>query len=134
MPVSDVEMLRSTDAEGFSLVEVLVALVVLCVGFMAIAGVTASTLRGRSFSAAVTCATVLAQDKMESLISSTYSGLPSTYSTASEHYGQIDGYPAYRRIVSVDVARPAMGMKTIEVTVSWDSGRHAVCLKTIIAK
>jgi prepilin-type N-terminal cleavage/methylation domain-containing protein len=127
-------MLPSTDADGFSLVEVMVALAVLCVGFMAIAGVTAGTLRGRSFSAAVTCAAVLAQDKMEALTSASYYGLPSADSTEMEDYGEIAGYPVYKRVVSVDAVEPTMGMKTVAVTVFWDSDRHAVCLKTIIAK
>ena len=119
---------------GFTLVESLVALTVLCVGFLAVAGVTLGTMRGRSFSARVSRATVLAQEKMEDVVREGYSGLPTTDSSSSEAYGSIAGYPRYSRVVSVDVADPAPGMKTVTVMIRWDFDRHAVRLKTIIAK
>lgn len=127
-------MCRSCDNSGFTLLEILISVVVLSVGFIAIAGVTVSTMRGRAFSAALTTATTLAQDKMEEIRCLSYSGLPSANSTTVEDYGAISDYLHYKRVVSTKISDPAAGMKTTAVTVYWDSDNHSVSLKTIIAK
>ena len=127
-------MCRPCDNNGFTLLEILISVVVLSVGFMAIAGVTVSTMRGRSFSAAVTTATTLAQDKMEDIRRLNYSGLPSTNSATVEDYGAIADYLHYKRVVSTKISDPAAGMKTAAVAVYWDSDNHSVSLETIIAK
>lgn len=54
--------------KGFTLLEVLVALVILSVGLLGMASLTASVVRTNSFSDDFTTATALAQDKLEELI------------------------------------------------------------------
>lgn len=128
-------MVSFFDNNGFTLVENLVALTILCVGFLAMAGIIGGTLRGRCFSAQVTQATVLAQDKMEDVMRIGYPDLPSADSVQTEDYGSIAGYPAYCRVVSVDAAEPGLGMKTVTITVYWSSpDRHSVKLKTVMAE
>jgi prepilin-type N-terminal cleavage/methylation domain-containing protein len=127
-------MVICRDNKGFTLVESVIALAVLSVGFLAVAGVMGGTMSGRTFSARLTSGTLLAQEKMEETLRVGYAGLPAVDSSSTEAYGDIPGYPEYSRTISVDVAHPDVGMKSVAVTVNWDSHRHAVCLNTIIAR
>ncbi|MGZ6236579.1 MAG: type IV pilus modification PilV family protein, partial [Syntrophales bacterium] len=52
---------------GFSLIEVLIGLVLLAIGLLAIAGMQISSVRGNFFSSNLTQASVLAQDRLETL-------------------------------------------------------------------
>lgn len=134
IPVGRGMMFLWRTREGFTLLETLVALAVLCVGFLAVAGVMVGTQRGRSFSAAATGAVVCAQDKMEEMMRVGYTGLPSVDWSSSEDYGAIVDYPRFKRVVTVAAAHPAAGMKTVAVTVYWRSDRHAVSLETILVQ
>jgi prepilin-type N-terminal cleavage/methylation domain-containing protein len=127
-------MVSRCDDKGFTLVENLVAITVLCIGFLAVAAIITSTMRGRCFSARATCATVLAQEKMEDVMRIGYSGLPSADETYTEAYGTIPHFPEYSRVVTVDATDPSVGMKTVTITVYWNSHRHDVRLETIVAE
>ncbi len=54
-----------TKSKGFSLIEVLIALVILAISLLALAGLMATTVRNNSFGGHVTEASTLAQDKLE---------------------------------------------------------------------
>ena len=58
----------SASQKGFTLLEVLIALVILSVGLLGLASLTASVIRTNSFSDDFTTATALAQDKLENLV------------------------------------------------------------------
>ncbi len=118
---------------GFTLVEVMVAMVILSVGFMTMAGVAASVMRGNAHSSRMTTATTLAQEKMEEIRRLGYSGIPDAETTTVEAYDSIAHYNSYERIVST-AAHAADGIKMITVTVYWDSGSRKVVLRTILAE
>jgi type IV pilus assembly protein PilV len=53
--------------EGFSLIEVLIALVFLAIGLLAVASLQVTSVRGNFFSNNLMQATYVAQDRLESL-------------------------------------------------------------------
>ena len=121
---------------GFTLVEVLIAILILTVGLLGMASLTVAIIKGNKLSADLTTATTLAQDKMEDLRRLGYSGTPATDDTNTEAYGSISGYATYKRVTETDFDNPAADMKMITVTAYWQDsiGEHSVELKTIFAR
>ena len=115
--------------QGFTIVEVLIALSVLTVGLLGVAGLTLMIIYGNSFSRTLTTATALAHDKLEELRDTPYEKIVDGETTLVAHN------ITYTRVWRVAADQPAAGMKTVEVTVSWATRkrRQPVVLKTIIA-
>jgi len=119
---------------GVALLEILVAGLVLAVGFLGMVGVATSVMHGNAFSSRLTAATILAQEKMEELRGLGFSGLPNDNMTTVEDYHTISGRPLFKRTVSTDVAHAADGLKKTTVTVYWEGDSHRVVLKTLIGE
>ncbi|MCG2831245.1 MAG: prepilin-type N-terminal cleavage/methylation domain-containing protein [Desulfobacteraceae bacterium] len=112
---------------GFTLIEVLVAMVILSIGLLGTAALITGIIRGNQVSNRVTTATTLAQDKMEDIKRLGYSN------TVSETRASLSSpYDQYEREVSVVVGSPATGMKTVTVEVYWDTNK-SVSLQTILS-
>jgi len=119
--------------KGFTLVEVLVAMTILCVGLLGLASLTAGIMHANNLSKKLTTATTLAQDKMEAIRNLGYGGTPSTDTTTTEAYGSISGYPGYKRVTTIDVDNPSVGIKKVTVEVYWESDTHSTKLETLLA-
>ena len=119
---------------GFTLMEVLVAMLILTVGLLGMAALITGIINSNKLSNRISTATVLAQDKMEDIKRIGYSGMPTSDTTTTEDYNSITNYSLYKRVTFTEVANPAAGMKKITVTVYWDSDDHSVVLQTILAK
>jgi type IV pilus assembly protein PilV len=114
---------------GFTLTEVLVAVVVFSVGLLGIAGLATVIIRGNTFSSMLTTATILAQDKLEESQDTAYTAINTGRDSVTGNN------IIYTRVWNVTDNAPAAGMKTIEVTVSWrvrGKQQHQVVLKTIV--
>jgi len=122
-------MFNTRNNTGFTLIEVLVAMVILSVGLLGTAALITGIISSNKLSNRISTATVLAQDKMEEIKGAGYAGADDEAGT--EPYGGVN-FPLYKRITGVVAGNPA-GMKTVTVTVSWDSDAHSVELKTILA-
>ena len=121
--------------EGFTLLEVLIAMVVLCVGFFAMAGVGAGIMRSHALSGQVTAATVLAQEKMEAVLLQGYAFMTAQKETVEKVKGCSVPSAAFKRIVSVrEVSGMSGYMKRVIVTVSWEDGTHAISLDTVVGE
>ncbi len=117
---------------GFTLIEVLIAIVILSVGLLGMASLTVGIINGNKFSNDLTTATTLAQDKMEEIRGTSYSSVVSeTKAVLSSPNDE------YKREVTITDDSPATGMKTVSVKVYWGGASkedHNVELKTILAQ
>ena len=123
--VIPMDKIRSNN-NGFTLIEIMIAILILVVALLGMAGVTVSVINGNAFSKEVTSATTLAQDKMEELKNTAYGSIVSGSDTDS----------IYSRTWAVTADSPIADTKTVEVTVSWSRGgnTHNITLKTIVAQ
>ena len=127
-------MIKTDNNKGFTLIEVLVAMVILSVGLLGTAALITGIINGNKVSNRISTATTCAQDKMEEIRRLGYSGMPTSDTTTTEPYNSITNYSLYKRVTFTDVVNPAVGMKTVTVTVSWDSDNSSIELKTILAQ
>ncbi len=118
---------------GFTLMEVLITIVLLTVGLLGMAALTTGIINGNTHSRRLTTATTLAQDKIEDVRRLGSSSMPSVDTTTTEDYNTITDYPLFKRTTTTAVSSPASNMKTITITVSWDSDSHSVSLQTILS-
>jgi len=121
---------RLRDPSGFTLVELLVALTILAVGFLGVYSLGIGIIRANLSIDRLTTATTLAQDKLEQIRGLGYSAAASS----TENYNSIATYPFYKRVTSVQVGTPAVGMKTVIVTVYWNSDANSVALTNYLAE
>jgi type IV pilus assembly protein PilV len=120
------------DTNGFTLIEILIATVIITVATLGVASLTGGVIRGNSFSNQLTTATTLAQDRLEQVKRVSYANSGTIAGT--EDYGIIANYSGYKRVTSVDNNTPASNMKTVTVIVYWDTDKHSVNLSTILAE
>jgi type IV pilus assembly protein PilV len=121
--------------DGFSLIEVLIALILLAVGLLAIASLQITSVRGNFFSSSLTQATYVAQDRLEFLRARP---LP-PYSFDSDPFlsggNHLDDSTTISGVVfnrSYTIANDASGYKKITYTVTWNDGvDHHISFSTI---
>ena len=112
---------------GFTLIEVLVALVILSVALLALAGLMVRTTRNNSFGGHMTEAATFAQDKLEELKAVSWLTLVPGSDLKTGSNG-ID----YTR--SWDVTTNA-NLKTITMTINWnDQTSHSINLLSVISQ
>ena len=117
---------------GFTLLEVLVAMVILTVGLLGMASLCVGIIKGNELSKEVSSATTCAREQVEDIERTGYTN--ATAGTVTEGYGAISNYPEYKRETIITDNTPATDMKSVQVTVYWDSDNHQVQLRTFLAK
>jgi len=127
-------MFNTRNNSGFTLIEVLVAMVILSVGLLGTAALITGIINSNKVSNRISTATTCAQDMMEEIRRIGYSGMPASDTTTTEAYNSIANYSLYKRDTFTDVVNPAAGMKTVTVTVYWNSDNSSIELKTILAQ
>ncbi len=100
--------------DGFTLIEVLMATVILSVGFLALAAMTMAVINGNARANKVTVATALAQEKVEEIRQRPFAAIVDE----PEPYGSIANYDWARRDTTVSDDTPEADVKTIQVAVS----------------
>lgn len=145
--------------KGFTLVELLIAMVILGVAFMGLANMQLSCINGNSNSCQLTKAIILAQDKMEEIkslnphhpdLADTNPGNNGNLRQSvdpkdcdhRESHIEIKGestesipdlsYSSYTRIWNVADNTPLPGRKTVVVIVTWGSYRKSVAVSSVI--
>ena len=130
-------MIKIDNNKGFTLMEVLVAMVILTVGLLGTAALITGIISSNKLSNRISTATTCAQDKMEDIRRKGYAGVGAIDDlNPYEDEDPVTGYSKFRRVTFIKgVGTPAVsGLKSITVTVSWDSNAHSVELKTILAQ
>jgi type IV pilus assembly protein PilV len=119
---------QKMNQKGFTLMEVLIALVILAVGLLGVTGMQITAIRGNHFSGNLTQATVLAQNKLEELKHLPY--YDSKLSSGQPPQQITDSGVVYT--VRYDVTALGNTMKNITATVKWvDRGDHSATLSAI---
>jgi prepilin-type N-terminal cleavage/methylation domain-containing protein len=120
------------EANGFTLIEILIATVIITIASLGVATLTVGVIRGNSFSQRLTTATTLIQDRLEEVKRLGYLNAGTVAGT--QNYGTIVNFPGYKREVFVLNNTPEVNMKTISITVYWDAGKHSVKASTILSE
>jgi type IV pilus assembly protein PilV len=114
---------------GFSLIEVLVAVVFLAIGVLAIAGLQVTSVRGNYFSNNLMQATYVAQDRLEFLKNLPFSSSQLQANNYNDGNTIISGVVFNRSYTVVD---NVTGYKTISYTVTWNDGvGHNITFSTV---
>ncbi len=119
---------------GASLLEVLIAMVLVSVATLGVAGFSTVSIKGVAFSQELTMAVTLAQDALEEARRVGYRSSISGVISDTEPYGTIIGAPLFKRTIVSKAHMPANGMQTVTVQVQWDANEHATSLSTILAE
>lgn len=120
------------DTNGFTLIEILIATVIITIASLGIATLSAGVIRGNSFSKRLTTATTLAQDRLEQVKRIGYTNAGTLAGT--ENYGNIANYTGYKRITSVTNNTPMSNTRTVDVIVYWEADKYSVNLSTILSE
>jgi len=119
-----------SNKNGFSLIEVLIALVLFAVGVLGIGAMQIGSIKGNSFSQEVTQATVLSQEKLEELRKMDFDD--SNLSVGHHDEGVLSGSGFSR---SYDVGNTSPTLRAVTVTVRWTEDiDHSVSLSTLKAR
>jgi type IV pilus assembly protein PilV len=118
---------RARPGAGFTLVEVIVAIVLLGVGLMGLAALSTTVTRANVQSSSLTTATALAQERAERLRTEDYDAL------ASGNDSRVVDNVTYTRSWVVTADDPEPGLKTVAIAVSWTTRgtTHTTRLTTI---
>jgi type IV pilus assembly protein PilV len=112
-------------SKGFSLIEVLIALVILSVGLLSVGGLMMTSIKTNAFGNQFTQATALAQAKMEEF--------RSMRPLAGQGSDQVMGVTGTRYTRKWSIV-PNGEMKFITVIVDWfDKTDHSIQLSTIVS-
>ncbi len=121
-------------SKGFTLIEMLVAIIILSLAMLALAGLMVTTTKNNSFGGHITEAATLAQDKLEELRTLPWCNL-ALFSGADSREGPNKAPNYYDRSWSVDPNPPTScdTLRTINVTVIWtDKVRHSVTFRSVL--
>ncbi|MFQ5715742.1 MAG: prepilin-type N-terminal cleavage/methylation domain-containing protein [Nitrospinales bacterium] len=112
----DLRKPRRSNQGGFTLLEVLVSVVILSVGFLGTGALVAGVVQKNQEAKRITAGTTLIQDKIESFKNSSFSSINSGSETNIDAEGNAGG--AFSRSWTVTTSG---NVKTITVTVGWSS-------------
>ena len=123
-------------AEGFTLIEVLVATGLIVVGILGISLNTIGVIQGNYISSNITIATNLTQDKLEETRNMAYAAITSGSDSGQlTETGETGGTGAIYTRSWTTASGPTAGTKQVTVTVTWtDQTSHQVQLQTIVVQ
>jgi type IV pilus assembly protein PilV len=117
--------------EGFTLIEIMIALVIMSIGLTALAAVQISAIRGNAFSKRMTTAVSIADEKIEQIKSIPYANIISESSIQITQSNM-----NFTRQVTVTNNSPLPNSRKVEVVVTWSEGSksHSVPITTIVSQ
>jgi type IV pilus assembly protein PilV len=126
------------NGKGFTLIEIMIAILLLVIALVGLASVTVSVIKGNDLSRMVTTATTLAKDKMEeiknlSATSAGYDALAGSSDTVEAIYTRAWTVGAVGAIAP-DNDTTKMKKITVTVTWTWNGQSHNVTLNTIVLR
>jgi type IV pilus assembly protein PilV len=119
---------------GFTLLEVLVAVAIVGIGFLAAASMQGTSVSGNSKSRYWTYATYLAQDKIEEFRKTDFEDITTAGSPEEniDIFGTAGGL--FTRTWAIADNQPAALMKTITITITWQErgADHSLTMVSVI--
>lgn len=115
--------------KGMTLLEVMIALVILAVGLLAVSGMQIMSIRANSSGYKFTRAAALADQGIVNLANLSFSDPnlnPTTFPLPD--YTDPQTNVVYSLSYRVDDVQPIVGVKLITYTVTWDNGAHSISL------
>lgn len=127
------DSMRSIRSKGFTVIEVLVALVILSICLLGMASLMATTTKNNSYGGHLTEAATLAQDKLEQLRATPFGMIPLNATITDSPVGST-GITYNRSWVAVpNIAPPGNTLDVITITVSWtDKTSHSISIVSAI--
>jgi len=145
--------LKETCQNGFTVIEVMIAVTILAIGLLGIASMQMNAIRSNSLSDNITCALTLAEDKMEELMGLDYSdpaledivfknnddltnitkGWVDKQEPLIDEAGKLDA-GHFRRVWNIADDTPIDSNKTVTVIVLWNNDKHHVSLTSVKRK
>jgi prepilin-type N-terminal cleavage/methylation domain-containing protein len=120
-------MNNSMKSKGFTLIEILIALIILSVAFLALAGLMVQSTKNNSFGGRMTEAATFAQDKLEELKAVSWVAIV----PGSDHKMGSNGID-YGRAWNVATNG---NLKTITMSINWnDQTSHSINLLSVISQ
>ena len=126
-------------SRGFTLLEIMVALVVLAIGMLGLSRLSIANIDINVTNKNALIASVLLQDHMESIKQAGYAR--ATNPSTTEDYGQVpdsngsfDTYRPYKRVTSIALNTPATNIKTVTVTVYWGRDKYSLSGSMILGQ
>lgn len=118
-------------AEGFTLIEIMIAVAIISIGLLALGGLQVSLVRGNALSQRMTAAISVAEQKIEQVKNTSYANIEAESSTQI----QASGFNFTRQVTVTDNS-PLANTKTVNVAVTWSDGlkTHTVPFTTIITQ
>jgi prepilin-type N-terminal cleavage/methylation domain-containing protein len=124
--------LKLTRSKGFSLIEVMIALVILAVALLALAGLMITTTKNTSFGGHMTEAATFAQDKLEQLRAAPWTGIIAGADTQVGATGI-----SYARSWTV-AANPNGDQRWVTITMNWTDPtkktNHSISLRSVVSQ
>jgi prepilin-type N-terminal cleavage/methylation domain-containing protein len=120
------------ETSGFTLIEILIATVIITIVSLGATSLTVGIMRGNSFSKRLATATTLVQDQLEDVKRLGYTNVGTA--VGIQNYGSIADFTGYKRVVTVTNDTPAAKMKTVNVTVFWDADNRSMQASTILSE
>jgi len=124
--------LKLTRSKGFSLIEVMIALFILAIALLALAGLMVTTTKNNSFGGHMTEAATFAQDKLEQLRASPWAGIIAGADTQVGATGI-----SYARSWTVD-ANPTGDQRWVTVTINWTDptakSTHRINVRSVVSQ
>ena len=118
-------------SKGFTLIEVLVALIILSFSLLALAGLMVTTTKNNSFGSHMTEAATLAQDKLEELRAIKWDDLNEGNHTDP---AQQEGSTGINYTRNWNVTTNG-SLKTVTITVNWnDRTAHSIRLVSVLSE
>jgi type IV pilus assembly protein PilV len=126
-------MIKSMKSKGFTLIEILIAMIILSIAFLGLAGLMIQTTKNNSFGGRITEAATVAQDKLEELRATSWVAI-----TAGSDRISVNGMNFNRNWTTVPNAIVAPytepTLNTITIVVNWnDQANHTMRVISAIA-
>lgn len=128
-------MKMCSDEKGFTLIEALMAIAIMSIGLLALAALQTSAISGTTKAKKHSMAILLAEGKIEEYKNTPYDAIPPEGEVENGSTLPSWAWGIFTRTTTVQDNTPFIGVKTINVSVSWPGKvTRSVAFQTIVSQ